>query len=478
MSSDATPLAQRRQVIVACREVTRDLHTVGYQCPSGELSDLLGELAEGRAFFDAQIAAVVADAEQRGIVDASQCANTAQWVAEYGWHVRRDAYTIAKAAKLLRRPELADVADSLLTADVDLGTAVVVAAEFDKLAPDLLDEAKPVVLAQLLGVGADCGPCGVRKLKQEIMARYGQDGEFEKHQDKCRRQIELSPGRETSPGVWDYRFTGDNEARSILEAAIGPLSAPRVDKDADGRPVGEPDPRTPGRRRGEALIEALRRSVTVTDPATGEATSNPKAVLMLTLDFETLAAQYGAAHVLGTLGEGTLLGCDTVRKLACDAAIIPVVLGSNGEILDLGREQRLFSKGQVRALWLRDRHCTFAGCDAPAAWCDAHHLIHWIDGGATDLANAALLCGRHHSIVHRDRLAGRLTAHGVEWDLLPGSYRPSDPPPPWLRRTTPGADQQSPLRPKGRTDPGRPQSSDRAPESRTINRGTNPHRRT
>ena len=99
-------------------------------------------------------------------------------------------------------------------------------------------------------------------------------------------------------------MTTDNEGRSVLEAAIGPLSAPRVDKDADGRPVGEPDSRTPGRRRGEALIEALRRSVTVTDPDTGDATGNPKAVLMLTLDFQALAAQYGAARVLGTVGRG------------------------------------------------------------------------------------------------------------------------------------------------------------------------------
>ncbi len=69
----------------------------------------------------AQLAAVVADAEARGVVEASQCASTAAWVAEYGWHVRRDAYTIAKAAKLLRRPDLTDVADSVLTVDVDLG---------------------------------------------------------------------------------------------------------------------------------------------------------------------------------------------------------------------------------------------------------------------------------------------------------------------------------------------------------------------
>ena len=158
--------------------------------------------------------------------------------------------------------------------------------------------------------------------------------------------------------------------------------------------------------------------------------------------------------------------------------IIPVVLGRDGEILDQGREQRLFTNGQVRALWLRDAHCTFPGCDAPAAWCDAHHLVHWIDGGPTDLGNAALLCGRHHTIVHRDRLAGTLTDHGVEWDLRPGSYQPPDPPPVWLGTTAPRSDQKSPLRPKGRADSLRPQTPDRATKNATIHRGANPNRRT
>src|SRR6478609_4445007 len=287
MAGGATPLAERRQNIADCSAVLRDLHTVGYQCPSNELAELLGDLAELRALCDAQIAAVVADAEQRGVIESSQCGSTAQWVAENGWHVRRDAFTIAKAARLPRRPDPVGVADSVLTADVDLGTAVVVGTEFDKLAPDLLDEAQPVILAQMLDVGADHGPSGVRKLKQELLNRYGQDGEFEKHQQRCRRQIDLSGGREASPGVWNYRLTTDNEGRSVLDAAIGPLSAPR---DEHGNPSGPRDERPAGRRRGEALIEALRRSVTATDPNTGKATANPKAVLMLTLDFEALKA--------------------------------------------------------------------------------------------------------------------------------------------------------------------------------------------
>jgi hypothetical protein len=58
----------------------------------------------------------------------------------------------------------------------------------------------------------------------------------------------------------------------------------------------------------------------------------------------------------------------------------------------------------------------------PAAWADAHHLVHWADGGPTDLANAALLCGRHHTVVHQRRLAASTTQDGVVWDRTAGSY--------------------------------------------------------
>ena len=77
------------------------------------------------------------------------------------------------------------------------------------------------------------------------------------------------------------------------------------------------------------------------------------------------------------------------------------------------------------------RHCTFPGCSKPAAWTDAHHLVHWADGGPTDIDNAALLCRAHHSVVHTHRYGARITHHPggsgngrprVQWDLRLGSY--------------------------------------------------------
>ena len=215
------------------------------------LSGLAGGLAQVRALCGAQLAAVAAEAESRGVIDASQSAGTSGWVAEHAWHSRREAATVAKTARLLRRPDMRSAAEAVLTADVDVGTAAVVAAEYDKLAPDLVEDARPVALEHFLTVGADHGPAGVRRLRQELLARYGEHHEFEDHQEKCRRLIDLSPGAETSAGVGDYRLTTDNEGRAVLEAAIGPLSAPasRPHHPRARPPAGRAAPRRGPHRR-------------------------------------------------------------------------------------------------------------------------------------------------------------------------------------------------------------------------------------
>jgi hypothetical protein len=277
-----------------------------------------------------------------------------------------------------------------------------------------------------------------------------------------------------------YQLILDPVGAAALEAAIGPLSAPVPGPD------GQRDPRSPQTRRGQALIEVCRRATNAADrPPAGV-----KTTLMLTMSYDDLAGRVGAATVVGSPQGGSLIAPDTVRRLACDANVIPTVLGSRSEVLDQGRATRLATPGQLAALWLRDAGCTFPGCTTPAHWCDAHHLTHWADGGTSTLTNLALLCGRHHSIVHRDHLIGRVTTStvtdgagtgsgattgavagsgattgAVTWDLIPGSYHrrddgpppaahhPSGDPPPATRRQTPQALQGSRLVPTNRSTP-------------------------
>ena len=289
-------------------------------------------------------------------------------------------------------------------------------SEADKLAPLLAEGVEPTVLDGLVDMAADHGPGACRMLRSRLLAEYGRDGVLQREQDAAKRFVSLSRPHVDELGLAEYRLTLDPEGRAVLEAALGPLSAPQ--------PLdGERDLRSSDRRRGDALVLLVRRAVSA-----GEATpKGTKSQLFVTVDLESLRKGLaGAGATLGGVDAGELLAPETVRRLACDASIIPTVLGSDGEVLDLGRQVRLFTAAQTRRLWLRDRHCTYPGCDMPGQWCDAHHLWHWADGGPSDVSNAALLCERHHTIVHSRRYAGALVEDDagtrVEWDLTVGSY--------------------------------------------------------
>ncbi|GAA2755113.1 HNH endonuclease signature motif containing protein [Actinopolymorpha rutila] len=119
----------------------------------------------------------------------------------------------------------------------------------------------------------------------------------------------------------------------------------------------------------------------------------------------------GSASILGLRGEP--LSVATIRRMACDANIIPVVLGGNGEVLDVGEADRFFTEAQRRALAIRDgSHCHFPDCQVPERRCVAHHMTAWDDFGPTDLANGVLLCKSHHTFVHHRGWTVRMGAHG------------------------------------------------------------------
>jgi hypothetical protein len=120
-----------------------------------------------------------------------------------------------------------------------------------------------------------------------------------------------------------------------------------------------------------------------------------------------------------TLETGETVCASTVRRLACDADLIPMVLGSHGEILDVGRLNRLVTTAIWIALVVRDRHCTFPGCRRPPIACDAHHITHWIDGGNTGLSNLALLCRTHHTMIHNSPWQIRLNPIDKRPEFIP-----------------------------------------------------------
>lgn len=134
----------------------------------------------------------------------------------------------------------------------------------------------------------------------------------------------------------------------------------------------------------------------------------------MTLELEALLAGLGTAR----LDTGTRITAADARRLACEAGLVPAVLGSDSVPLDLGREARLHDRHQRRALAVVHETRAIDGCERPFAWCEVHHPHPWAGGGKTDLVNALPLCGYHHRRVHDDRFSLRSHGHGG-WRLCP-----------------------------------------------------------
>jgi hypothetical protein len=113
---------------------------------------------------------------------------------------------------------------------------------------------------------------------------------------------------------------------------------------------------------------------------------------------------------------------ESTRNLMCDAVFTTIVVDSLGTPLDAGRTVRLATPVQRRALKVRDGGCVFPGCSAPAEQCEAHHVVHFLDGGPTDLNNLALLCKRHHALAHTTGWSFKARHHDgfFEWTTPSG----------------------------------------------------------
>ena len=278
-------------------------------------------------------------------------------------------------------------------------------------APDLLDGATRILLE------ASRGADGHTERELATAIRYAglvmRPDTLDDEEEVARGHRSLVKGKGPL-GLSRYTWILDEEGAAIVDAAVDALAKPTPDQD-----TGQHDRRPPETRRADALLDLVARAVGAPNGVPQQA----KTTLVVKIGLEELQ---GRCRGAGLTSFGEVLSTDVVRRLACDAQVVPVVLGTRGEILDQGEAIRLFNRSQIRHLWLRDKHCTFPGCHKPAAWTDAHHLLHWAHGGPTDTWNAALLCRAHHSVVHTHRYAGRVVegAHGpfVQWDLTRGSY--------------------------------------------------------
>ncbi|RJT96945.1 HNH endonuclease [Arthrobacter frigidicola] len=171
----------------------------------------------------------------------------------------------------------------------------------------------------------------------------------------------------------------------------------------------------------EALVGACRAALAGDGlPAAG----GHRPQVMVTIDHRTLLGELNRAGDAVFAGQ---LPARSIRRLACDADLIPLVLGGKGQVLDLGRAQRLFPPHLRRALVARDKGCAFPGCTIPATWCEAHHITPWEHGGTTTLADGVLLCSHHHHRIHDGSWTVH-SRHGIPWFLPPHHLDPEQRP--------------------------------------------------
>ncbi len=214
-------------------------------------------------------------------------------------------------------------------------------------------------------------------------------------------RVELTIGtRNPDTGLTGLKGQLDDLGVELLGKAIEGFSKPQP------APDGTPDRRSPAVRRGHALKEVLRRYLNLADAPTH---GDQRPHITITVNYDDLRKQIGAAY----LELGGAISAAQARILACDAQIIPMVLGSTSEVLDVGRANRLFTPAIRKAITQRDKGCTFPGCDRPPAWTDAHHVQHWLNGGISSYNNGCLLCRHHHTQIHLGHRQIRWATDGI-----------------------------------------------------------------
>jgi hypothetical protein len=194
---------------------------------------------------------------------------------------------------------------------------------------------------------------------------------------------------------------------------------------AEARSEDPEDRRTPAQVRADGLGEICRQWLDRLDRPT---VAGERPHVTLTVSLEALRSGTGGLCELEHTGP---VLSEVARKIMCDASVSRVVLSGASEPLDVGRRTQTVPAPMRRAVVARDRHCAFSGCDRPPSWCECHHVWHWADGGPTALHNLALLCRRHHGLIHSRRrfsvemVGGRPVFRGPDGRVLEGRAPPS-----------------------------------------------------
>ena len=405
--------------------------------PDAELVDGLAEVQAVKGQLAALEARLLAEADLRDLARKQlHWGSTTDWFTHLAGLTRREGRrAVAHPQQLVvDRPR---TLEALRRAEVSPAQAGIICDAVDTLpsSPALRARGEQTLLQE------------ARRLNATDLARTARHLADVIDPDRTERRDEAALAREeraahtgrflsvTDDGAGGVRIKGggSSEDGALLRAALLPLTkpAPAIDPDTPGCDV-ETDPRDHGARMFDALVELAQHALD-TDRSPASHGARPR--VAVTLDFQSLSTGLGDDLSSEALtDDGLRLSVAAVRRLACDADLIPVCLGTDGELLDVGRTARLVTPALWRALVVRDRHCAFPGCTRPPVMGHAHHIVHWADGGPTSLGNLVLVCGEHHRVLHHTPWQVRLNPDDGRPEFLPPPSRgATQTSPQWIR---------------------------------------------
>ena len=335
------------------------------------------DLVAQRNRLDAELTRRIADLDRSGAYAApgSHAHSAASWLRREARLSPNAASEQVRVARQLQ--ELPEATRAYRAGELAFQHCATITRVLEEVPAEVVEEAEP----ELVGVAQLTDPYRLGVYTRHLRHTFAPEAsvaEFEHlHQ---RRRLHLS---ESAEGLWYLEGILDPECgaglRTVLDSLMGPT--PRDDT------------RKPSQRRHDALWEAIRRQL---DGGQLPRVGGQRPHLTLTASVATLARLPGSPAA--DLDWGQPVPAETLRRIACDCELTPVLLSESGDPLSVGRTRRTFTPAQRRALVARDRGCVL--CGRPACWTEAHHLRHWIDGGATSVRNAALVCRRCHRKLH------------------------------------------------------------------------------
>jgi hypothetical protein len=350
------------------------------ELPDARLEEDFAELQRAAELVDAQRLRRLAEIERRGMYRRDGHLSAASWLAstfKTSWGLARQQVHLARCLE-----DMPETRRALEDGDVSMSAvrALVAARDADpetfrRSESQLVDAARIHSMQDLQRVAS--------YWRQAAERQAALDGE-----EKLRERRRLHAA---------VTFMGMVRVDGDLDPETGEtlLTALQAVLDAETRSSDGPDGRTPAQRRADALGEVCRQWL---DRAERPTVAGERPHVTVTVDVDSLRNGDGTTSEIDHVGP---VDRETARRMACDASIRRVVMAGRSEPLDVGRRTPVISPGLRRAVVIRDRGCRFPGCDRPHTWCDAHHVIHWADGGPTALANLVLLCRRHHRMIHQ-----------------------------------------------------------------------------